>query len=809
MKRPMTGLAIMFAAGIFAGSLGAWPLSSLYLLAAVVLGVFLLLYRRGYSLMPLLAFVFVAGMLAYRHATANLPPHHLARLLPACDQNATVRGMIVSDPGRQEEADDTDRVSFRLAVEAVQRAGAWQPATGRVYAFASQTRPADRLRYGDRIECTLLLRVPAAARNPGVFDWRRWLNRQGIYFTATIRPTDECRVLARDRGHRLVAVSLRLRERFEQALRRGLENEPKLAGVLAGMVIGARSEIPPDTYATFQHTGVFHVFAISGLHVGFVTAVVLVGLRLARLPRRWTALAGIPLLVLYVFATGARPGAIRALVIGGMLVRPTDLLNTLATAALVILVWQPTQLFDAGFQMSFGAAASLVLLLPGSALWRLAVATADENRPKLTWYEQLFNPDPFLPEQLVPAWRKSVKKAGCWLGRLVSASLAAWIGLLPLLAVYFNLFTPISVLANVWVIPLLAAIIPVGMIAMVADAAWPWLTLTLNNANYFLLGTMMRGVEWLGTVPWGHWFVRTPPGWWVAAFYAAGLLWLKTGRRWWPAVAAPLLSVAMLWPDGPRDCVDLTVLDSNQGTVVFLDLPGECHDALIDGGTLWNAESQLVPFLRSRGVDRLAAVFVTRGDKAHVEGVSAVARQIPVGRAVHSGHPTRSKFYDLWLREMKALGVPVETARAGQVVALSDTVRLRVLHPGALPLSGRGEDNTAVLVLETGPHRVLLAGDASEAALRHLLENGTDLRAPVVVKGEHTRDLDSLLALADAAQPNVVIQAVSSWPSRRYPRHEWGDRLRERGVQYYRTDEAGAVTIRLAGNQLTVQPWLR
>jgi len=90
-----------------------------------------------------------------------------------------------------------------------------------------------------------------------------------------------------NQGHAFVALSIRLRDRLEQALRLGLEDEPAVAGVLVGMIIGERAAIPPDTYADFQRTGVFHVFAINGLHVGLVTIVILMFLRLLGIPRRW------------------------------------------------------------------------------------------------------------------------------------------------------------------------------------------------------------------------------------------------------------------------------------------------------------------------------------------------------------------------------------------------------------------------------------------------------------------------------------------------------------------------------------------
>ena len=132
-----------------------------------------------------------------------------------------------------------------------------------------RTRAAP-LRYGDLIQFSGVLRVPETVRNPGAFDWRGWLEQRGIHFTATIRKDDALDVAAHGQGNPVIAASLRLSRYLERSLRLGLEDEPKLAGALAGMVIGERSEIPTETYKDFQRTGVFHVFAINGLHVGLV-----------------------------------------------------------------------------------------------------------------------------------------------------------------------------------------------------------------------------------------------------------------------------------------------------------------------------------------------------------------------------------------------------------------------------------------------------------------------------------------------------------------------------------------------------------
>jgi competence protein ComEC len=316
MKRPLTGLAVAYVAGIWIGSLVGWPAMVLCIAAATLLAAFLFLQRTRLGLVALLLAIFVAGISSYREAVTISSPNDITCLLEPRDQNVQMQGVIVSDTGNSAiplNEDDLERRRFELEVTAVEHYGQWQPAVGRVLVFVSEARDAEPLEYGDRITFSGVLRVPPPMRNPGAFDWRTWLERRGIHFTATIRKTDLVRVEAQSQGNPVIALSLRLSDYLERALRLGLENEPKLAGALAGMVLGKRSEIPTETYADFQRTGVFHVFAINGLHVGLVTFVVLIMLRLVRIPRRWCALAAIPLLILYVFATGAHPGSVRQL----------------------------------------------------------------------------------------------------------------------------------------------------------------------------------------------------------------------------------------------------------------------------------------------------------------------------------------------------------------------------------------------------------------------------------------------------------------------------------------------------------------
>ncbi len=807
MKRPLTGLAVAYAAGIWIGSLVSWPAMVLCAAAAALLAAFLFLQRTRFGLTTLLMALLVAGICSYREAVTISSPNDITRLLEPRDQNVQMQGVIVSDTGSRAmplNEDDSERQRFDLEVTAVEHYGQWQPAVGRVLVFVSEARDAEPLEYGDRITFSGVLRVPPPMRNPGAFDWRTWLEQRGIHFTATIRKTDLVHVEAHDQGNPVMALSLRLSEYLQGALQPGLESEPKLAGALAGMVLGKRSEIPTETYADFQRTGVFHVFAINGLHVGLVTWVVLIVLRLVRIPRRWCAVAAIPLLVLYVFATGAHPGAVRALVmacvwlIGRMLVRPTDALNTLAAAALVILVCAPTQLLDGGFILSFSVVLAIVTLTPRIE-GRLRIRVA---------------PDPYLPRQFVPEWRAKLTSGLHWAIRLLSCSIAAWIGLLPLMAVYFHLFTPISIVANLLVIPLLSGILALGLSAALAHAVSAWLTVTLNNANAFFLSIMIRCVDWLGHVPLGHRFVPAPPLWFVWMYYGLGILLLS---KWVPASRrslAALLSVATMGvvlclSRGSGNRIEVTVLSLNDGMSVFIDAPGERNDMLVDGGGGWSAAHIVIPFLRARGVNQLAAIVLTRGDKAHAAGLDDVAGEVPIREALYSGIGSRSKYYPEWLDEMKAHKIPLRAVKAGDDLSTTPQVHIRVLNPPPGVVASRSEDNALVLAVEFGPTRVLLMSDVGETVEKRILKDFSDLHAQVIVKGQHGTESSCTAEFLDAVRPEAVVQVVNLSDSHHYPEPSLRDRLAQRNIALLRSDESGAVTIRLTPNKYEIQTFLK
>ncbi|MGH8598117.1 MAG: ComEC/Rec2 family competence protein, partial [Gammaproteobacteria bacterium] len=204
----------------------------------------------------------------------------------------------------------------------------------------------------------------------------------------------------------------------------------------------------------------------------------------------------------------------------------------------------------------------------------------------------------------------------------------------------------------------------------------------------------------------------------------------------------------------------------------------------------------------------LCAVVLSRGDKAHAAGLSEVVAEIPATRAIHSGISSRSKFYGQWLEAIRRKGLPVRAVRGNDTIELQNGCVIRVLHPPRGRTYDRSDDNTLVLAVEYGPTRVLLMSDAGETVEKQLLKTTEDLRAQVIVKGRHGKESSCTAAFLDAVKPEAVVAVVNVRPSGRYFEPGVRERVKEHGATLYRTDETGAVTIRLTARGYTIHTWL-
>ncbi len=826
MKRPLVGIAVVFCCGIALGDWTRLPAAWLCLVFAVAVAAAISSRFHRSAGGFFFALIFCSGLLAHGLAVSYPQPNHLLRLVGDTPQNIAVRAVITEEPVRRvfrAARSEKERDHFMASVEAANTGDGWHTAAGDVVVWLDD--PGDgQLRYGDRIEFSALVRHPPPQANPGLFDYPAYLARRGVFHEARIHDAGAVTVL----GHRkspLMDWGMWLQRRFLTSTARGLDtaragDEEAIVGLLRAMLVGFRPGLTNELAEPFMQTGTLHVFAVSGLHVAVIAGILVGLLRFCRVPRLATAAIALPLLLIYTIATGAPASAARSflmaaiVIIGWSLPRPTDMLNSIAAAALVVLLRDPMQLFDVGFQLSFAVVIAIALLVPGPGfltrvLYRRTQPDAATCRLP-AWcpgaLADVMIRDPYLPAEILPRWQRGLHGVAAVVAASFAVSVAACLGSIPLIAHYFHLFTTINFLSNLIIVPLSSLAITVGFASFLADLVSPALSALLNNANYLFMKLMVAASRLFAAIPGAFVYIKTPPLWLTAGFYLVGALflcrtlWQRARRLRWGAVMAGSVLAVGLAARNSDQTVILTALNVGNGSAVFLDLPGERHDTLVDCGSARMAEAISKPFLRAQGCDRIETLLLTHPDASHVAGVGVIRDAFRPRRIYDNGN-TR------WTRTAEGCVPPYAALRlvAGASVPLAEGVELRVLHPPAGKLPARGDDAALVLQLRAGIHRVLLMSDTSEAVERRLLAERTDVRSDVLIRGMPSRGDCCTDEFLDAAAARWVVITSGIYPPEQRPTAALLERVHQHGARLLRTDEDGAVTVRLTPDEMAVK----
>ena len=663
----------------------------------------------------------------------------LARQLGGEPQPVTVRGSVVSEP----KVSPRGFSSFLLRLD-------WIEHEERTLASNATllVRWRGQAEFGNQVRLFGVAERIAPPRNPGEFDMRSYLARQDVYHGLLVRYAENGRILNHSGGNPIRRAALRSRNWMQTTLSRGLEDSPEIHGLISGMVLGARDETPDEIEEQFQQTGTLHLFAVSGLNVAIVAQLLWIIAIAARVPRRWAIALIIPALFFYAAITGLNTSSVRAALMGAILLggffveRKVLPVNSVAAAAFLILCYDTNQLFSTGFQLSFAVVLAIIIL--ADRLYRLL----------LRWWE----PDPFLPRRFVGNISKLAHRTWQAAARGLSVSLAAWIGSTPLILPYFHLITPVSLLANLVVVPIAFFVLAVGLMSLLVAAFAPVLTIIFNNANWSLAWAILGSVQLFARAPASHFYLERPH-----------------------------------WPDGAH--TEITALDLNEGAAVHIRTAKA--DWLFDPGGERDFKRVLRSYLRSRGVNRLDGLLLTHGDATHIGGAGAVLGAFRPRQVVDSPSPDRSIVHRRLILQCAERSIPRKLVAGGDEFRLAPDVTARILFP--LPDSRpRMADDQALVVqlVLPGSARVLLMSDSGETTERALLARQPDLRSDLIIKGQHHSGVSGSPEFLDAVRPQAIIATARESAENQRIKEDWAEMVKARGIKLLRQDKTGAVSVR-------------
>ncbi len=733
-RLPFVGIALAAIAGIVAAD--SAPLPRIGLLLAGVALCFAVLRRNLTTRCVLVGCCFFA-LHSWRQTSS--PGVLLAGELGGEPQAIAARGEVAGEP----TVSPGGVASFPFQLEWIARSGKMHPTNAVVQAYW-RGEP----QFGDKLQLFGVAEPIRGPRNPGEFDMRARQARRGVYHSLVVRYPENGKLLERGGGNRVLRAAQASRRWMQNALGRGLEDAPDVQGVISSMVLGVRDDNSDEITEQFQQTGTLHLFAVSGLNVAIVAYLLWSAATVVRLPRRWAAAAVIPALFFYAAITGLNTSSLRAatmaaIVLGGFFVdRKVQPVNSLAAAAVIILGVDTNQLFSIGFQLSFAVVAAIIVF-------------ADRILKALVRWSE---PDPFLPRSLLSRLQRMWLRAWHTVAGGASVSLAAWIGSLLLILSYFYMITPVSLLANLVVVPLAFGVLAVGLISLVLTPVAPWLALVFNQANWSLTSLILATVALLARAPAAHYYMELPR-----------------------------------WPSGARG--EITVLDVEAGAAVHLR--ARPRDWLFDAGPERHFNRIVRSYLRFRGVNRLDGVAFTHGDSQHIGAAPALLRAFRPTKILDTSAPDQSTTHKALIDFVDSHRLDRQLCASPGELLLGREVTARVLFPPP-GFAARSADDQALVVqlIVANKWRVLLMSDSGEATENLLLRSEADVQSDILVKGQHHSGVSGSAEFIERVAPQLIVATSPEFPEHERVKDEWQAMVEGCGATLFRLDRTGAVTLR-------------
>ena len=693
---------------------------------------------------------------------------------------------------------------FRLRVEAMMdHRGVESPARGEVLVRVDES--VAPFRAGDTVQVTGFLLRPGPPRNPGEFDYRAYAQSLGQAGLLRVEQRDLLTVTPATRGS-LYEWFLNWRDQLRR--RAGgwlLSDLPQTSrterdSLLGSLLLGLRDEQIDGVYGSFQRVGLAHVLAISGFHLGVLAGFVLLMARLISGQRAWHGWLVIAFVLLYLLLVETGMPVLRAGVmtilasLGLVYGRRLHVGGLVWTSAIVLLLWRPDQLFNGGFQLTFGVVLGLIHLAPPL---------------RRRWFGR---PNPEAPT--IGAM------AAQWLFTALASSMAAWLIALPIALFHFGFISPWGVILSVLTLPLAAVILAIGFLKMALAAILPSAAMLIGIPLSISTDILLAIVMTADALPGAVWHIANPSSTWALAA-TLWVCWLLRGDRWamygigktmramrlrrvdasqltqlkpgnlrlrrrhplstvkWLTGAA--LVCWLLWPHGSNAALRIDMLAVGDGSC-YLIRSGS-STVVFDAGSssdLNVARRSLIPALRRMGVRHIDAIAISHADMDHYSAVVELSEEFSVEEVLvtpqilQAAQDDRSGPIAFMLERLNQARPALRTMVVGDHEQFGSAI-WTWLSPSEERTYQRDNDASMVIRIECAGRSILMCGDIQRKTMNELLgEDALTIRADVLELPHHGSHHAVAEKFVRRVEPRVVMQSTG-WT--RWSRDKWAAAL--------------------------------
>ena len=569
---------------------------------------------------------------------------------------------------------------------------------------------------------------------------------------------------------------------------------PQASALLKGLLLADRNEISSETKNYFINSGVMHILAVSGLHTGFIALIFFIFLgRLNLYLRAVLTIAG---LILFMFFTGIPTSVFRAVIMASVLLtafilnRSTNIYNSLAIAALILLAADPSEIFNAGFQLSFISVLSIAYFFP----YFKKILKRTGIRNKFLRYLFLF----------------------------AALSLSVQIGTSPIILFYFGKFSLISVLVNLAVIPLTGVIIGTGITTLAVFPLSVWTASVYAAANNMFTDILLTLVKYAGSSAYSFLDVVNYSIKDVLVFY----LFVMTGiflahhlKSFRTATIFLILIIANIYvysstgdsQSEDNDKMKVFMLDVGQGDSFIIKFPGG-KSILIDAGSASqyfdNGERIILPAMRKLGIEKFDYGFVSHIDVDHYGGFISLIENNKIRRLFKPFPDTLSDKDRRFEKYLKNKNIPVEHYTREKLRI--ENAEIFILNDGADNFTGKNSLNNSsgIIKIIYGKTSFLFTGDIDKRGENYYVRKYNNFLDSDVLKiSHHGSKSGSSAEFIKSVSPDISLISCGIKNRFGHPSGEVVKRLQESGTQIYRTDCEGCIFLQSDGMKISRIDW--
>ncbi|WP_342756796.1 DNA internalization-related competence protein ComEC/Rec2 [Kineothrix sedimenti] len=652
--------------------------------------------------------------------------------------------------------------------------------------MASETEPS----IGNTVRVEGTVQCFREASNPGEFDVRDYYRIMKLDFKL-----NKARLTACSMEYDKLREGLYLiKKKFSVSLDKCFNEED--ASIMKAMLLGDTGNMDEEIKELYKQSGIIHILAISGMHISMIGMGLYKLLTSLRVPDKLSVFICIGAIWCYGIMTGMGASAMRAIVMFGlhfvarMIGRTYDMLTSLSLAAVLLLIEQPRYVEHSGFLFSFGAIAALGLLMP--VLWEA------DRKPRGRGGQ---------------LWKGARR-----MRQALASGGAVALAQLPVHLIFYYQFPMCSILINLIIIPLSTIVMYNGMFCMLTGDSLTFIARKAAYINSAILWIYEKSCMLCEKAAYGNIIAGKPERWQVEIYILMLAFLSAVGRKmssWWKAQwIIVALALLIFRNDGE---LSITVLDVGQGDSIHIRSEAGMN-YLIDGGSTSKSDVgnyQLIPYLKSQGVERLEAVFVTHADADHYNGIETLMEASDKGGIKIAGlilpdigESAKSEAYEKLIKEAKAHRINVRYMSRGQFFENGE-MRITCVHPYEGYDTSDTNEYSLVLYLRYENFSALFTGDVEgegeEQLKRYMGESGilqgTISLLKVAHHGSGNSTSEELLKLL---HPRLALISCAEKNSYGHPHPDLLDRLENQKCEVYITKDKGAITVHTDGRRIEI-----